>query len=106
LLPASAERFVQLDEAAILIVSGACDRQFGSVKRPLPVETIRNGLPHSISIGQQITAGGELGISEFTVKAHHGQVMQKMKANSLADLVRMAVKLRHNYFGVTGARSV
>lgn len=37
--------------------------------------------------------GGELGISELTVKAHRGQVMQKMKANSLADLVRMAGKL-------------
>jgi FixJ family two-component response regulator len=38
--------------------------------------------------------GGELGISEITVKAHRRQVMQKMKANSLADLVRMASKLR------------
>ncbi len=34
--------------------------------------------------------GGELGISEITVKAHRGQVMRKMKADSLADLVRMA----------------
>jgi FixJ family two-component response regulator len=37
--------------------------------------------------------GGELGISEITVKAHRRQVMQKMKANSLADLVRMAGKI-------------
>ena len=37
--------------------------------------------------------GAELGISEITVKAHRGQVMQKMKANSLADLVRMAARL-------------
>ena len=37
---------------------------------------------------------GELGISEITVKAHRGKVMQKMKANSLADLVKMAGRLR------------
>jgi FixJ family two-component response regulator len=37
--------------------------------------------------------GDELGISEITVKAHRGQVMEKMKADSLGDLVRMAAKL-------------
>jgi FixJ family two-component response regulator len=36
---------------------------------------------------------GELGISEITVKAHRGQVMRKMKADSLADLVTMAASL-------------
>jgi len=38
--------------------------------------------------------GGELGISEITVKAHRGKVMRKMKADSLADLVNMDARLR------------
>jgi FixJ family two-component response regulator len=37
--------------------------------------------------------GVELGISEITVKAHRGQVMRKMQANSIADLVGMAASL-------------
>jgi FixJ family two-component response regulator len=40
-------------------------------------------------------AGGELGISEVTVKAHRGRMMQKMEAGSLAELVNMAARLGH-----------
>ncbi len=40
--------------------------------------------------------GGELGISEVTVKAHRGKLMRKMQAASLAELVKMAASLRHD----------
>ena len=45
--------------------------------------------------------GGELGICENTVKFHRAQAIQKMKADSLADLVRMAARL-----GLTGAKKL
>jgi FixJ family two-component response regulator len=38
--------------------------------------------------------GSELGISEITVKAHRGSMMRKMKAESLAELVSIATRLR------------
>jgi len=47
---------------------------------------VTRGLPN-----KQIA--GQLGTSEKTIKVHRGQVMQKMKAESLADLIQMAAKL-------------
>ena len=49
-------------------------------------------------LNKQIAA--ELGTSEKTIKIHRAQVMQKMAAASLADLVRMAEKL-----GLTSLKS-
>lgn len=49
------------------------------------------GLVVSGLLNKQV--GGELGINEATVKAHRGQVMRKMRADSLPDLVTMAIRL-------------
>lgn len=47
---------------------------------------VSSGLPNKHIAGQ-------LDVTEKTIKVHRGQVMHKMKAESLADLIRMAEKL-------------
>jgi FixJ family two-component response regulator len=49
--------------------------------------------------------GGELGISEITVKAHRGRVMRKMRADSLADLVVMAGRLGERLTSIAGGKN-
>ena len=63
------------------------------------------GLVVSGRLNKQV--GGELGISEITVKAHRGKLMRKMQAKSFADLVNMAmnlVRLSPTQAGNLGAR--
>ncbi len=60
--------------------------------RPHPREQAVFSLVAAGLLNKQIAA--ELGIVEKTVKAHRAQVMTKMGATSLADLVRFAEKLR------------
>jgi FixJ family two-component response regulator len=77
-------RFVLAKEAQ----KQALQRSYASLS---PRERQVMALVSSGLLNKQV--GGQLGISEITVKAHRGQVMQKMHASSFADLIKMATKL-------------
>jgi FixJ family two-component response regulator len=53
----------------------------------------REVLPYVVSGLLNKQTAGELGTSEITIRIHRGQIMKKMAAQSLADLVRIAAKL-------------
>lgn len=61
------------------------------------VQTDRGRVPDQVIVLQRMLileqVASQLGISEVTVKIHRGQVVQKMQANSAADLVRMAERV-------------
>jgi FixJ family two-component response regulator len=75
-----------------------------ALAREMEMQTLRNRYASLTRRERQVLAlvvsgllnkqvAGELGISEITVKAHRGRVMQKMQAQSLADLVKIATRL-------------
>ena len=94
------------DEVLLDAIRHAIERSHTALDREAELQTLRDRHATLSRREQEVMAlvvsgllnkqvGGELGISEITVKAHRGQVMRKMKAGSLADLVTMAARLHH-----------
>ena len=93
------------DDVLLSAIRQALERSCDALRRESEMRALRNRYAALTAREREVMAlvvsgllnkqvGSELGISEITVKAHRGRVMQKMKANSLADLVKMAARLQ------------
>ena len=92
------------DDVLLSAIRGAIERSRAALLLDSEIRALRSCYDSLTPRERQVMAlvvsgllnkqvGGELGISEITVKAHRGQVMRKMKADSLPDLVTMAARL-------------
>ena len=92
------------DDVLLDAIRGAIDRSLTALREESEAQVLRSRSASLTPREREVMAlvvsgllnkqvGGELGISEITVKAHRGQVMRKMKAESLPALVTMAWRL-------------
>jgi len=95
------------DDVLLSAIRNAISRSDIALSQELEVRALRAGYASLSTREREVMdlvvtgmlnkhVGVELGISEITVKAHRGRVMQKMNAGSLADLVKMAGALHHH----------
>jgi FixJ family two-component response regulator len=93
------------DECLLNAIANALERSRVIVDRETETRMLRSRYALLTSRERQVMSlvisgllnkqvGGELGISEITVKAHRGSMMRKMQAESLAELINMAARLR------------
>lgn len=93
------------NDVLLAAIQHAIERSRIALGRELEMQALKNRYASLTSRERQVMTlvvagmlnkqvGNELGITEITVKAHRGRVMQKMKAGSIADLVNMAARLR------------
>ena len=92
------------DDVLLDAIRGAIERSLTALREESEAQVLRSRSASLTPREREVMAlvvsgllnkqvGGELGISEITVKAHRGQVMRKMKAASLPALVTMAWRL-------------
>jgi FixJ family two-component response regulator len=93
------------DDVLLSAIQHALERSRAALGREVEIQALRDCYASLTPREREVMAlvvagllnkqvGSKLGISEITVKAHRGKLMQKMKADSLADLVKMSVRLR------------